>query len=78
MIEVEDHMIVAEQSMQTYLQAEYSRHFFVNPGTGRTNQILVCRQCNHSTQILCNMKHHLSCHSTEKPFRCNICSEGYG
>ena len=39
----DNEIIEAEQRMGTYLESQYSRSTFINPSTGRTNQILVCR-----------------------------------
>ena len=54
--------IEAEHRMEAFVESQYSKQTFTNPSTGRPNQVLSCRQCNHSTQILGNMKTHVRAH----------------
>ena len=55
-------IIEVEHRMGAFLESQYSKQNFINPTTGRLNQVLSCQQCNHTTQILGNMKIHIRGH----------------
>ena len=42
-------MINPEMPLEAAIEALIYKSSFVNPHTGRNNQVLICKQCNHST-----------------------------
>ena len=55
----------------------FEKHYMVNEGTGRANQLFRCLKCHIQTPKLCNMIDHQKTHRQEKSYKCPHCRHAF-